>query len=227
MIIIPEIETVVIQPPRTGTSGLRNALLAKYPRAFSLYRHMERPGIPMGYEKWRVVCSFREPLERLYSLYCYMRAPTISGKVRNAWCDRPFADWLTGSSEVFTSPGSLADQNYDPYYNAIHSDLAIARRSQFLWARPDLGNVTLLALGGEYDHQCRELFDCTVPEKVNTSSGFNVRSLSSFDAARVEHHLDHFFAWDRAYWATGAFDPRSPVTVGPLRVVPATVEKIG
>jgi hypothetical protein len=41
MILIPEIETVLILVPRTGTGSLRRAVLQRYPRAMLIYRHME------------------------------------------------------------------------------------------------------------------------------------------------------------------------------------------
>lgn len=53
MIIIPEINTVVILVPRTGTSTLRRAIAEIYPMSMMIYRHMEADGIPIGYDRWR------------------------------------------------------------------------------------------------------------------------------------------------------------------------------
>ncbi len=48
MIIIPELTTVVVCPPRTGSTSLKDAILERYTEAFMLYRHMEANQIPMG-----------------------------------------------------------------------------------------------------------------------------------------------------------------------------------
>lgn len=51
MILIPEIQTVVILVPRTGSGSLRRAVAAKYPQSILLYRHMEADGVPAGHDK--------------------------------------------------------------------------------------------------------------------------------------------------------------------------------
>lgn len=77
MLIIPEIECVVITPPRTGSTGLRKCVLEAYPKAFSPYRHGERDLIPRGYrDDYHVMCVIRHPIERLWSLYKYIQTTT-------------------------------------------------------------------------------------------------------------------------------------------------------
>ena len=73
MILIPEIETVVILVPRTGTTSLIKAIKERYPEAIRLYRHMEADGIPAGYDAWDKVGVARDPVERLWSLYKYLQ----------------------------------------------------------------------------------------------------------------------------------------------------------
>lgn len=116
MIIIPELETVVLQPPRTGTTSLRDAILKEYPSAFLLYRHMEADGIPFGYKHWRTVTQVRHPLSRLWSVYKYMKQPKVKARTNEQWikkvqaaADRPFAEWLTEPT-VFTTPAFPATQ---------------------------------------------------------------------------------------------------------------------
>jgi hypothetical protein len=45
VILIPEIETIVLLVPRTGSGSLRKAIAAKYPKSVLLYRHMEADGV--------------------------------------------------------------------------------------------------------------------------------------------------------------------------------------
>ena len=81
MILIPEIETIVILVPRTGSGSLKRAILKTYSKAHVLYRHMEADGVPHGYDRWRRVGVARNPLDRLWSLYKFCKAtvcePTI------------------------------------------------------------------------------------------------------------------------------------------------------
>ena len=117
MIIVPELETVVILTPRTGSKALRDALLSTYPRAFMLYRHMEADGVPVGYDRWRRVGVARHPVARLWSLYRYLgsigegREPDGTGKwepsyvaAQRASVAMPFNDWFLENRLVFTSP---------------------------------------------------------------------------------------------------------------------------
>jgi hypothetical protein len=198
MLIVPEIESVIIQPPRTGSTALRDAVLDRYPKAITLFRHMERPGIPMGYENWNIFCLVRDPFDRLVSIYNYMTdfRPTSKpgGGATAEWIarmsgdtNRPFADWLEQSTEVFTDPVDTSGQ-FLPYYN-ICDPAPIARKSQGRWARPDLGPVTLVNIADE--EGLARHFDIEV-EVVNRA----VRRDRPVRCARVEAHLDRFFNWD-------------------------------
>lgn len=111
MILVPEIETVVILVPRTGTTALKNALLGKYPKALLLYRHMEADGVPRGYDRWRKVGVLRDPVARLWSLYKFLREmrqepnwhPGFAARM-NASATAPFDQWLVENETVFTHP---------------------------------------------------------------------------------------------------------------------------
>lgn len=145
MLIIPELNTVVITPPRTGSTALRNAVLSKYKSAFSPYRHMERDGIPFAYRDCDVLCTFRRPVSRMKSLHRYMGEVS---RARNPhaprfWIDRlrardpDFATWLVHSTEVFSDPyndrGDLV-----PHYSTMRP-VPITRKPIADYARPDLG----------------------------------------------------------------------------------------
>ena len=144
MMIIPEIETVVLFVPRTGSGTLRRALAAKYPGAMLLYRHMEADGVPAGYDRWRRVGVLREPLDRLRSLWRFLGA--FGGDHDKAYVTamraqgaRPFEEWLLENDRPFTSPYDSAGYGrYWPHFTVRHP-MAENRKSQFLYLRPDLG----------------------------------------------------------------------------------------
>lgn len=144
MIIIPEIETVVILVPRTGSGALRRAVAAKYPKSMLVYRHMEADGIPLGYDRWPRVGVVRNPLDRLWSLYKFLR--NFGGNhdpafilAMHASVARPFDDWLLNNEIVFTSPYDRAGLGrYWPGYSVRHP-IPENRKSQFVYLRPDLG----------------------------------------------------------------------------------------
>jgi hypothetical protein len=156
VIIIPEIETVVILVPRTGTKSLRLAIRAAYPQAFQLYRHMEADGVPLGYDRWRRLGVVRHPLDRLWSLYRYLKVMGSPeggdnaqrdgrGKWDPAYVERqrrssalPFDEWIVGNETVFTSPYDSAGARFWPGFTVRHS-LPENRKSQFIYLRPDLG----------------------------------------------------------------------------------------
>jgi hypothetical protein len=138
MMIIPEIQTVVIQPPGTGSASIKGDILKKYPAAFSPYRHMECGGIPIGYDVWRRVCIVRRPLERLHSIYRYMSGVESSALSSQSWATRlradvarTFEDWLIQSREVFTDPWDI-NGSFDPYCLVLDRT-PIARKSQRVW----------------------------------------------------------------------------------------------
>jgi hypothetical protein len=145
MILIPEIETVFIRVPRTGSRAFKDAILDRYPRAIEIYHHMEADGVPHGYDRWTKVGVLRNPAERLWSLYHYLSNPPA--KAAQAWRQRmiasvggkSFIEWLRTNETPFTNPydsgGSLG---FDPIYAVMHS-LPENRKSQYLYLRPDLG----------------------------------------------------------------------------------------
>ncbi len=144
MLIIPEIETVVVLVPRTGSGTLRRAIVARYPKSMLIYRHMEACGVPAGYDRWPKVGVVRDPVERLWSLYKF--TANFSGDHDPAFIEsmrqsaaRPFDDWLLHNQTVFTQPYDSANRGrYWPQFTVRHP-LPENRKSQFVYLRPDLG----------------------------------------------------------------------------------------
>lgn len=127
MIIIPELETVLLQPPRTGTTSIREAVLKKYPKAFAPYRHMEYAGIPVGYERWRVVCQVRNPYQRMVSLFNYMKNPEVREDTDPVWIEKVkaettlgFSHWLRNGSFVFANPAASDAKPFRPRHMCLY-----------------------------------------------------------------------------------------------------------
>ena len=200
MILIPELETVVILVPRTGTRSLKRAISTRWPKAIHLYRHMEADGVPIGYDRWSKIGIVREPVERLWSLYKFCRTdvglrseyPDYAARQAAATA-KPFDEWLTGNSLVFTDPydcrGGLG---FYPQFNVLHS-LPENRKSQFLYLRPDLG-TTIWRFDTEFDAFCDRLNLSDVPFTHSTKDGGAPPRLD----ASARNHVERFFAWDIA-----------------------------
>ena len=197
MLIIPEIETVAILVPRTGSGSLRRAVHAHYPEAMQIYRHMEADGVPAGYDRWRRVGVVRDPVDRLWSLYKFLRRPTTPTALTYPdhflamarTVQRPFEDWLLHNEAVFTSPyDSTTKGRYYPQFNVRHA-LPENRKSQFLYPRPDLG--TKVYPFYRLDKLRRDL-GLPQMERHNATDSESCPHLS--DDARI--YVNQVFAWD-------------------------------
>jgi hypothetical protein len=155
MLLIPEIETVFIRVPRTASSSLKKAIIARYPATLEVYHHMEADGVPHGYDRWRRIGVVRNPVARLHSLYRFLSAIERKPHHVSGWDTRmlrsvqgiSFSRWLADNETVFTSPYSSAiygpvgnSPAFHPVYAVLHP-LPENRKSQFLYLRPDLGTT--------------------------------------------------------------------------------------
>ena len=205
MILIPELSTVLILPPRTGSGTMRRAVLKRYPEAMQIYRHMEADGVPHGYDTWHRVGVCRNPVDRLWSLFKFLK--TFGGpqhdpafvRAMNRSVERPFSDWVMNNEVVFTSPFDRDGRGrYWPRYACRHP-LPENRKSQKVYLRPDLGTEVVpfvdldrLAARLDVDLTAREnKTDCSRPtltadalEYVNRVHGWDfVASLTDEIAA--------------------------------------------
>lgn len=198
MIVIPELDTIVYQPPRTGSTSLRNALIERYPNAISLFRHMERDGTPEAWRHCGAVCVIRHPVHRLHSLWRYMRAQRPEDHSDKEWvarinrdAGRPFNSWLAESRDPFTGrPGSKID---NPGYYDIRHPLPATRKSQFAWARPDLGPVEILRMEDAPRIEAR--FDLALPH-LNAAPGAAIPDLDPEARAVIEAH----HSWELGFY---------------------------
>lgn len=195
MIIIPELETVLILTPRTGSGSLKKAVLGKWPRAILLYRHMEADGVPAGYDRWQKVGVVRHPLERLWSLYKFIQnmqpyheSDYRKAQRRSAIRYPDFSDWILNNETVFTSQYDYGNRGrFYPTHTVLHA-LPENRKSQFMYLRPDLGTVVykftelaLLALTLKVD----------IPRE-NSTPEQNIPQVSATALA----YMAGAFAWD-------------------------------
>jgi hypothetical protein len=144
MILVPEIETIVILVPRTGSGSLRRAIAHTYPKSILLYRHMEADGVPAGYDRWRKIGVVREPIDRLWSLYKFLREfggshdPAYIAAMRES-VSCSFDTWIRCNQIPFTTPYDAAGRGrFFPLYTVRHP-LPENQKSQFMYLRPDLG----------------------------------------------------------------------------------------
>jgi hypothetical protein len=210
MIIVPELKTVVLLVPRTGSGSLYRALLKTYPKAFMLYRHMEADGVPIGYNAWPKVGVVRDPIDRLWSYYKFcktfgstknfggsdvkLQTPNIIGRhdafeaqIRES-VNRSFEDWLLNNHTPFAYEPNQSDLIGHPIVSQLHY-MPENRKSQWVYLRPDLGTeiykfweIDKLAarLGIELEHH-------------NATSKLDPRPYLTVEALE---HINRHFAWD-------------------------------
>lgn len=193
MIIIPEIETVMILVPRTGSGSLRRAIAKRYPKSMLIYRHMEADGLPLGYDQWKKVGVLREPVARLWSLYKFLRNfggdhdPAYVQAMRES-VSMGFSEWLVSNRVPFTTPyDSAGHGRFWPQYTVRHP-LPENRKSQFMYLRPDLGTkiVPFNKLGNLAAHLDLDL------DHQNRTTEDGAPDLSPL----AQEHVERWFRWD-------------------------------
>lgn len=196
MILIPEIETVVILVPRTGSGSLRRAIASAYPRSMMIYRHMEADGIPLGYDRWTRVGVVRHPVDRLWSLYKFLQDfggdhdPAYIAAMRRS-VQRPFDDWLMNNETVFTSPyDSAGECRFWPQYTVRHP-MPENRKSQFLYLRPDLGTAI-------YRYGDGGIFRRLYVSPEHTHNKTDPRPLPRLSLEATDY-VERVFSWDLTF----------------------------
>lgn len=197
MIIIPELQTVLILTPRTGSGSLKKAVLARWPRAMLLYRHMEADGIPQGYDRYFRTGVVRQPLERLWSLYKFMATmpdgkhePAYVAGIRRSVERYPdFSDWILHNETVFTSPYDSSNRGFFYPNHTVRHPLPENRKSQWMYLRPDLG-TRIYKYG-----QTGELRDWLQLDDLPRENVTDKRPVPSLSGEAMDHMLQCFH-WD-------------------------------
>lgn len=196
MLIIPELKTVVLQPPRTGTSSLKSAVLDKYEDAFLLYRHMEYAGIPAGYESWRVISQVRNPFTRMESLFQYMSAPKLKANTDPEWLERTkaetrygFEHWLLHSQYLFANPNPSEFNAFRPRYN-VSFPFIEQRKTQAYYTK----NADVLLQFEKIESEARRLLAVDIPHLMESE-----RVDVEWTMKAVEHMVN-WHAWDVGYY---------------------------
>lgn len=210
MIIIPEIETVVILVPRTGSGSLRRAIAETYPKSMLIYRHMEADGLPLGYDRWRKVGVVRHPLSRLWSLYKFLQVPYFGGDGRRwraddqAFIDAmrksvtvPFDRWVIENQVPFTTPyDTSGNERFYPQFSVRHP-LPENRKSQEVYLRPDLGTEIF------HYHTQQKLYDSLNLQEAKVRHNVTDSSAIPLICNEAQNHMDRFFRWDYQMWSLG------------------------
>lgn len=202
MFIIPEISTIVIMPPRTSSGTLKRAIKQQYPKAWMPYRHMEASGIPDGYTIWRKVALVRKPLDRLWSLYTFLRtasfkdhSPSYTARMR-ASVQRDFIDWVLNNEIPFTDPWD-DNGNFNPLYN-VQQRIPENRRSQYQIVRPDLGTHCY-----RFEDQLDDFYGTIGLERPGESGSYNVTGSAGIErpelTIRLCNHIVKYMKWDAQF----------------------------
>jgi hypothetical protein len=195
MIIVPELETVVILTPRTGSGSTNRAILDKYPKAMMLYRHMEADGVPQAYDRWEKVGVVRNPLDRMWSLYKFLGSlsgpydPEYIEAMRSS-ADRPFETWLLHNEVVFnTMYLSGCQGRFDPKY-AVRHPMPENRKSQFIHLRPDLGTTV-------YKFDELDKFADRLGIQLDKHNSTDIEPVPELSATGADY-IEKIFAWDHS-----------------------------
>lgn len=203
MIIIPEIETVAILVPRTGSGSLYRAIQTRYQKSMLIYRHMEADGIPMGYDRWRKIGVVRNPVSRLWSLYKFLNngfsardpryadKPSYRARVDEAKASvsMPFNEWLLTNRLAFAGGHSFQDgDDYWPVLMVRHW-MPENCKSQFIYLRPDLG--TEVFRFPEIEDLATQL-DVKLERTNHTTKSEPIPELTP----EAQTHIEKFFSWD-------------------------------
>jgi hypothetical protein len=202
MLIVPELQTVFILVPRTGSGTLYREMKRVYPRAMLLYRHMEADGVPHGYDRWKRVGFVRNPLMRLLSLYAFMQtftggaqvqgggASADAARIRRQVDGKIFEEWLLGNVEPWTVPYDLNGEGaYWPVLTRRHA-APENKLSQWQYLRPDLG-TQILRFDDLRNHMNTWGLQPSTTANVTTTGRTDV-----VVSQAVDDHIRRYCSWD-------------------------------
>lgn len=202
MLIVPELETVFILVPRTGTGTLYRSVREQFPRSMLLYRHMEANGCPVGYDTWRRVGFVRHPEARLRSLHTLMRhwrygeaavaaTDAESTRIRSQGA-HSFIYWLLNNDKGWTMPTCVSGTGDNWPVLSRLNPAPENRRSQFTYLRPDLG-VEVFKFE-DYGDVLSDMGIRLPCERKNVSDKMRADDMPLTDEA--QEYLSRLCAWD-------------------------------
>ena len=201
---------MVLRPPRTSSTSLKNAILERYSEAFLLYRHMEANHIPAGYDCWDKIGVIREPIERLWSLYKYIidRTNDPEDKHHPEWrelnkiIDLNFSNWILKNDSIFTL-AHLSDCVHAKYTTSV--PLPENRKSQWHTLRPDLGTII-------FKFPATESLEKILDIKMKHKNGTNKDQVPVI-SEEAQSHIKKYFKWDLQYFEEASAFERIKNTV--------------
>jgi hypothetical protein len=195
MLIVPELQAVFVFPPRTGSDSLCVQLMAKFPNAFLLYRHMEADGLPAGYDAWRRVGFVRHPLARLWSLFKYCSVmgdldahPALESEIQRIVASvqgKSFEQWVLTNEQPF-----LPKDSGIPVLHQLHN-IPENRKSLEMYLRPDLGTV-ILKFQDLAQHM--EAWGLDPSRRNGATPAMPLPKPSK----KLKKHLEKYFGWELA-----------------------------
>ena len=173
MIVVPELQTVFILVPRTGSSSLISEIGRVYPRSSVPYRHMQADGVPAQYSAWRCIGFVRHPLARFWSLYRFLFPQ--DGPGFETWLFENREPILWGHKEPFCRRLRWSPENLT---------------SQFDWLRPDTGTEVR-----QFSDLRQSFLEFGLNPGFRAGQTFGGAPSAS---AGVTAHLERYCAWDLA-----------------------------
>lgn len=194
MLLLPEVQSIFIFTPRTGSSTLAAELSERFPRSFLLYRHMESDGVPEGFTGWRRVGFVRHPLARLWSLFKFCATieqdalakifPAEAARVAASVKDKSFEEWVLTNEEPF-----LPKETGIPFLYQRHH-MPETQKSAVIYLRPDLGVVNILHFDKMAEHMKGMCLNHEV--KLGATPALPVPPMTP----ALRKHFKRYFPWE-------------------------------
>lgn len=193
MLIIPEVQTIFVFPPRTASNTFCQELISAFPRSFLLYRHMEADGVPEGFERYRKVGFMRHPLSRLWSLFKFCSMineeevakifPAEAARVSKSVEGLSFESWVLNNKELF-----MPKDTGIPYLHQRHH-MPETRKSQHVYLRPDLGTQIM-----KFQDLHKHMEGLGLNPAIHL--GKSPSTVMPKMTVKLKRHLEKYFLWD-------------------------------
>jgi hypothetical protein len=157
---------------------------------------MEADGVPLGFDRWRKVGVVRNPIDRLWSLYKYIKHGLHDGhdmpwlSLQRNSVNVPFDEWVRTNQVVFTSPFDAANSGRWWPDHCVKWALPENRKSQWIYLRPDLGTMVFPYSAMS---ELGKFLDVPLSQY---SENRTVVNLAPHLSAETTEYMSRAFAWD-------------------------------